>query len=116
MFDFWDDLQVSRTDGKLTGRDTLDTATTSETSDGWLGDTLDVVTKNLAVTLGTTLSEAFATFSACIERRRVSDGCSTREDASSSNNDDDHDEVECKGYSRPVMLMESVWDGVGRMS
>jgi hypothetical protein len=29
------------------GRDTLDTTTTSETTDGRLGDTLDVVAKNL---------------------------------------------------------------------
>ena len=36
---------------------TLDTTTTSETANGGLGDTLNVVTKNLAVTLGTTLSE-----------------------------------------------------------
>jgi len=47
------------------GRDTLDTTTTSETADGWLGDTLDVVAQNLPVTLGTTLSETLATFSAC---------------------------------------------------
>ena len=48
-----------------TGRDTLDTATTSETSDSGLGDTLDVVTKNLAVTLGTALAEALAALAAC---------------------------------------------------
>jgi hypothetical protein len=53
------------------GRDTLDTTTTGETTDGGLGDTLDVVAKNLAVTLGTTLAEALATFAAC-ERRPVS--------------------------------------------
>lgn len=41
------------------GRDTLDTTTTRETTDGWLGDTLDVVTQDLSVTLGTTLAEAF---------------------------------------------------------
>ena len=35
----------------LTCGDTLDTATTSQTADGWLGDTLDVVTEDLAVTL-----------------------------------------------------------------
>lgn len=29
------------------GRNTLDTTTASETSDSWLGDTLDVVSKNL---------------------------------------------------------------------
>jgi len=47
------------------GRDTLDTTTASETADSGLGDTLDVVTKNLPVALGTTLAEALATFSAC---------------------------------------------------
>jgi len=48
-------------------RDTLDTTATSETTDGGLGDTLDVVTQDLSVTLGTTLSEAFAAFSTCEE-------------------------------------------------
>jgi hypothetical protein len=51
----------------LTSRDTLDTTTTSQTSDGRLCDTLDVVTKNLAVTLRTTLAKTLATFSACEE-------------------------------------------------
>jgi hypothetical protein len=46
------------------GRDTLDTTTTSETSDGGLGDTLDVVTKNLAVTLGAALAETLAALAA----------------------------------------------------
>ena len=46
------------------GRDTLDTTTAGETADSGLGDTLDVVTKNLAVTLGATLSETLATFAA----------------------------------------------------
>jgi hypothetical protein len=46
------------------GRDTLDTTTTSETTDSGLGDTLDVVTQNLAVTLGTALAEALATLAA----------------------------------------------------
>jgi hypothetical protein len=46
------------------GRDTLDTTTTSETADSGLGDTLDVITQNLAVTLGTALSEALATLAA----------------------------------------------------
>jgi len=45
-------------------RDTLDTTSTSETSDGRLGDTLDVVTKNLAVTLSSSLSETFSALSA----------------------------------------------------
>ena len=45
-------------------RDTLDTTTTSKTADGRLGDALDVVTQNLAVTLGTTLAEALAALAA----------------------------------------------------
>ena len=43
-------------------RDTLDTTTASETTDGGLGDALDVVTKNLPVTLGASFSETFASF------------------------------------------------------
>ena len=54
-----------RAEGKLTGRNTLHTSTTRETTDGGLGDALDVVTENLAVTLGSAFAEAFATFSAC---------------------------------------------------
>lgn len=50
---------------ELTGRNTLHTATTSETTDGWLRDSLDVVTENLAVALGSALSETFAAFSTC---------------------------------------------------
>ncbi|KAL7534024.1 hypothetical protein ACHAXR_005596 [Thalassiosira sp. AJA248-18] len=45
-------------------RDTLDTTTTSETTDGGLGDALDVITKDLAVTLGASLSKTFTSFSA----------------------------------------------------
>ena len=44
--------------------DTLDTATTSETADGGLGDSLDVIAKDLAVTLRASLSETFASFTA----------------------------------------------------
>ena len=44
-------------------RDTLDTATTGETADGGLGDALDVVAKDLAVTLGASLSKSLASFS-----------------------------------------------------
>jgi hypothetical protein len=40
--------------------DTLDASTTSEAADGRLGDALDVVTKDLAVTLGTPLAEALS--------------------------------------------------------
>ena len=43
--------------------DTLDTTTTGETADSGLGDTLDVVTKDLTMTLGASLSETFASFS-----------------------------------------------------
>lgn len=48
-----------------TGRNTLDTTTTCETSDSGLGNTLDVVTQNLTMTLGTALAEALATLAAC---------------------------------------------------
>ena len=36
--------------------DTLDTTTTSQTADGGLGDTLDVITKHLPVALGASFS------------------------------------------------------------
>ena len=36
-------------------RDTLDSSTTGQTADGRLGDSLDVVTEDLAVTLGASL-------------------------------------------------------------
>jgi len=49
----------------LTGRDTLDTATACKTADRRLGDALDVVAQNLAVTLRTALSETLATLSTC---------------------------------------------------
>ena len=53
--------------GRLTGRDTLDTATARETTDGGLGYALDVVTENLSVTLGSAFAEALSTFSACVD-------------------------------------------------
>ena len=43
--------------------DTLDTTTTSETTDGGLGNTLDVITKNLSVTLGASLAETLSSLS-----------------------------------------------------
>ena len=43
--------------------DTLDTTTASKTADGGLGDALDVVAKNLAVTLGASLSESLSSLS-----------------------------------------------------
>ena len=45
-------------------RDTLHTTTASETADGGLGDALDVVTENLAVTLGASLAESLASLAA----------------------------------------------------
>ena len=44
--------------------DTLHTTTASQTTDSGLGDTLDVVTKNFPVALGTSLAETLASFSA----------------------------------------------------
>jgi hypothetical protein len=43
-------------------RDTLDSSTASQTANGGLGDALDVVTKDLAMTLGASLSESLASF------------------------------------------------------
>ena len=45
-------------------RDTLDSSTTCQTADGGLGDALDVITQHLAVPLGATLSESFASLAA----------------------------------------------------
>lgn len=42
-------------------RDTLDTSTTRQTTNSGLGNALDVVTKNLAMALGSTLSETLCT-------------------------------------------------------
>src|SRR5579871_1193583 len=39
--------------------DTLDTTTTSQTADSWLGDSLDVITKNFTMTLRSSFSETF---------------------------------------------------------
>ena len=44
-------------------RDALDTTTASQTADGGLGDTLDVVAQNFAVTLGAAFAKAFSAFS-----------------------------------------------------
>ena len=43
-------------------RDTLDSSTASQTPDGGLGDSLDVVSQHLTVTLGASLSESLASF------------------------------------------------------
>ena len=50
---------------RLTGRNTLDATTAGETTDGRLGDALNVISKNLAVALGASFAEAFTTFSTC---------------------------------------------------
>lgn len=44
-------------------RNTLDTTSSGQSSDGWLGDTLNVVSQDLSVTLSATLSESFSAFS-----------------------------------------------------
>lgn len=43
-------------------RDALDTTSTSQSTDGWLCDALDVITKYFSVTLGASLSQSFASF------------------------------------------------------
>ena len=43
-------------------RDTLDTSTASQSADGGLGDTLDVITQNFAMTLGASLAESLSSF------------------------------------------------------
>ena len=43
-------------------RNTFDTTTTGQTADSWLGNTLDIITKNFSVTLGASLSETLASF------------------------------------------------------
>ena len=54
-------------------RDTLDTTTTSQTADGGLGDTLDVITQDFAVTLGASLSESLASFTTSRHVESVND-------------------------------------------
>ena len=44
--------------------DSFYTTTTRQTADGWLRDSLDVVTKNLSMTLGASFSQSFSSFSA----------------------------------------------------
>ena len=45
-------------------RDTLDSTTAGQTANGGLGNTLDVITQNLAVPLGATLAESLASLAA----------------------------------------------------
>ena len=42
--------------------DSLDTTSAGQTTDSWLGNTLDVVTKNFPVTLSATLTQTLSTF------------------------------------------------------
>ena len=44
-------------------RDTFYSTTSSKTSNGWLRNTLDIIAKNLTMTLGSTFSETFSSFS-----------------------------------------------------
>ena len=44
-------------------RDSLDTSSTSETTNGGLGNSLDIVSQDFSVTLGASLSESFSSFS-----------------------------------------------------
>lgn len=44
-------------------RDTLDTSTTGKTTNSWLGNTLEVVARELSVTLSTSLSKSFSSCS-----------------------------------------------------
>jgi len=57
-------VREGRTEGR-TGRDTLDTTATRETTDSGLCDALDVVTEDLAVTFGAAFAEALAAFPTC---------------------------------------------------
>lgn len=43
-------------------RDSLHATSSGQSSDGWLGDALDVVSQDLSVTLGASLSESLASF------------------------------------------------------
>ena len=45
-------------------RDTLHTSTTGQSADGWLGDALDVVTKNFTMALGSSFTKTFSSFAA----------------------------------------------------
>ena len=45
-------------------RDTFDTTSASKTTDGGLGDTLDVISQDFTVTLGASFAESFSSFAA----------------------------------------------------
>jgi hypothetical protein len=50
--------------------DTLDTATTGQTANGRLGDTLDVITQDFAMTLRAPLAESLTSFTTSRQYRR----------------------------------------------
>ena len=63
--------------------DSLDTASSSESTDGWLGDPLDVIPQDLSVTLGAAFAESFTSFTTsrhvvCICELLSSSFCSIR--------------------------------------
>ena len=64
--------------------DTLHTTTASQTTDGGLGDPLDVVTKDFPVALSASLSETLASFSTS----RHVDSFATRRDSVENSLDD----------------------------
>ena len=53
--------------------DTLHAAATSETTDCWLRDSLDVVAQNLAMTLCASFSETFASFATARHCTKIED-------------------------------------------
>lgn len=53
-------------------RDTLDTSSASQTTDGGLGDALDVVTQHLPVTLGASFSQSLASLTTSRHLRSLS--------------------------------------------
>ena len=44
--------------------DSFDSSSTSKSTDGWLGDSLDIISKDLTVTFGATLSKTLSSFAA----------------------------------------------------
>ena len=61
-------------------RNTFDSSTSGQTTDGGFGDTLDVITEHLSVSLGASLSESFASFTTSSHDEVISanDGSSHR--------------------------------------
>ena len=100
--------QGEQGEGGLTSRDTLHTTTTGETADGGLGDALDVVAKNLAMTLCATLSETLATLSAysAVRGRSKERKRRKRKRGGKGRRKKGGQEEEGQEDSRPVMFVE----------